>query len=244
MIEALNRIYKGKDAFVRQVSLFSICGIFGVLDFYFLADGIEVLNLFQIVFYLILWIIFSMYIIGYEVIFLNERQLPDIDLNPFRLAIKKPLIYILLLTIPLTAAKVSPKYVHVAFLVELLLAVPLTMIQAGYSYNYNEDEAYKLYENSSFKDYVVLFFKRVGLFALSYLIVSFIIFLIFFAAGVIIVLAYKGNIESVVVILTGNQFILTRLSNLIGGILLIYTLTISTLVWDYELIKTYEKTSG
>lgn len=240
--EGLSRIYKGKDAFSRQLALFSLCGILAILDLYFVSDGIESMNIIQIVLYSMMWLLFSMYIVGYEVLFLHERELPDLDCRPFKYIIKKPLIYFFLFTIPLIAAKFFPNYVSAAFLTEMLLAVPLTMVQAGYSYNFLEDEAYKFYENSSFKEYAILFLKRLGLFAVSYLIVSFVLFVLFFIFGFVAVIIYHGDVETIRLILSGNQFITEKLSNVFGDIFLMYLLTIATLIWDYELIKTYEKT--
>jgi len=238
--EGFNRLYSGKDALSRHLTLFSVCGIFAILSVYISTDGVETLNIFQAVLYGVLCILFSMYIVGYEVLFLNERELPDVDFRPFKLIIKTPLIYFFLFNFLLVAAKFFPDYIKAAFVTEMLLAVPLTMIQAGYSYNFSEEEAYKLYENSSFKNYAMLFFKRLALFLGAFLFVSFLIFILFFAVGAIVSLFLHGKSEEAVLFFTSNQFIIDKLSNILGNILLIYLLTIVTLVWDYELIKTYE----
>ena len=236
MREGLKCLYKGKDALSRQVALFSLCGIFGLVDIYYSINDFD--GVIPTILYVFLWIIFSMYIVGYEVIFLNERELPDINFRPFKLIVKKPLIYFLIFIIPMVIAKLFPEYVWAAFLTEMLLAVPITMIQAGYSYNFIEDEAYKLFENSSFWNYIKLFFKRILLFIGAYLAVSIVIFLIFFIIG--LVLTIKWDFEKVGLLISSNQYMIERLSNFFAGIFLVYVLTITTLVWDYELIKTYE----
>jgi len=241
ILEGINKIFHGNKAFERHLSLFSLCGIFGVLNVCYLSDGIEGLDSFQAICYTLLWIIFSVYIIGYEVLFLNERELPDVDFRPFNLIMKKPLIYFLLFVIPMSIVKFFPEYASAAFFVELLLAVPLTMIQAGYSYHFEEDESYKFFENSSFKDFFALVFKRLWLFMCSYIVVSLVVFVLFFIVGIIAVIAYKGNIENLIFNIISHRLIISKLSGIIGGVLLTYVLTISTLVWDYELIKTYEK---
>lgn len=240
MIEGLKCLYKGKDTFSRHLTLFSLCGIFGLLDVYVTIEGIETISPLLKTFYLFAWFLFSVYIVGYEVIFLHERELPDIDLRPFKLFFQKPLIFFLLFIIPMTFAKIFPDYLKVAFITEMLLAIPLTMIQSGFSYNYNNEEAYKLFDNPSLKNYISLFFKRLWVFLLAYIFVTVIVFLIFFLYGVILVLIHSGDMESVGLILSSAQFTITKLSNFLTGIMLIYLLTISTFVWDYELIKIYE----
>ena len=241
MLEGLKTLYSGKDAFSRQITLFSLCGIFGLIDVYVTVDGVETISLWGKILYLIGWFVFSIFIVGYEVLFLHERELPDIDFRPFNLFFQKPLIFFLLFVIPMTFAKIFPDYLRVAFITEMLLAIPLTMIQAGFSYNYNGDEAYKLFENPSMKHYIALFFKRIWVFLLAYIVVSLIVFFIFFVFGVCVAIIHKGDMEAVGMFLSSLQFVIGSLSNFLAGILLIYALTIATLVWDYELIKTYEK---
>ena len=241
MLEGIKRIYSGREVFSRHLTLFSLCGIFGLLDMCVTVEGIEGIDIFAKFLYLLAWFVFSVFIVGYEVVFLHERELPDIDFRPFQLFFQKPLILFLIFVIPMTFAKIFPEYLRVAFATEMLLAIPLTMIQSGYSYNYNSEEAYKLFEKPSIKHYIALFFKRIWVFIFAYILVSFIVFLIFFFYGTILAIIHSGDMETVGMILSSNQFMITKLSNFITGILLIYFLTISTLVWDYELIKTYEK---
>ena len=241
MLEGIRKIFGGKEALSRHITLFSLCGIFGLIDVCATVEGINSIGTLSKSLYLLSWFLFSVFIIGYEVMFLHERELPDINFKPFQLFFQKPLIFFLFFVIPMTLAKIFPDYLRVAFATEMLLAIPLTMIQSGYSYNYNSEEAYKLFDNPSIKHYIVLFFKRLWVFLLAYLLVSFIVFLIFFFYGTVIAIIHSGNMETVGMILSSNQFTITKLSNFITGILLIYFLTISTLVWDYELIKTYEK---
>ncbi len=241
MLEGIKRIYSGKESFSRHIALFSLCGILGLIDVCVTVDGVESLGILAKSLYILAWFIFSVFIIGYEVIFLHERELPDIDFRPFQLFFQKPLIFFLFFVVPMTFAKIFPDYLRVAFATEMLLAIPLTMIQSGFSYNYNSNEAYKLFENPSLKHYISLFFKRLWVFIFAYILVTFVVFIIFFMFGTFLAIVHRGNIESVGIMLSSMQFTITKLSNFLTGILLIYLLTISTLVWDYELIKTYEK---
>ena len=65
--------------------------------------------------------------------------------------------------------------------------------------------------------------------------------MIFFTAGLVIALIYHGDVNSIGLLISSWQSSIAKLSNFIAGISLMYFLTIGTLVWDYELIKTYER---
>ena len=91
MFEALNILYTGKDAINRQICLFSICGIIGLLNGY-LALGEQNLNevlLWQKILFGILILIFGLFLIGYETVFMHTRELPDINFDIFKIGIKK-----------------------------------------------------------------------------------------------------------------------------------------------------------
>ena len=237
MIEALKRIYSGKDAFSRHLTLFSICGIMGLVDVYVNTEGVNLTGLW---FYIIFCLLFALFITGFEIIFLKERELPDSDFRAFKLLLNKPMLFVALITSLIVLTKLFPQCAKLAFFIELILAVPMTLIQAGYSYNYNPDEAFSLFEKVSVKDYIVLLLKRAGLILLGYIIVSAIIFIIFFIVGIGIGISRRGDLQSVGLIISSLQFTVTKLSNFIAGIFLVYVLTITALVWDYELIKTFE----
>ena len=85
MLNGLKKIYSGEKAFERHISLFSICGIAGILNAYIaLANQglIDISNIQKICFTILL-IIFGMFFIGYETIFMHSREIPDIDSNSF-----------------------------------------------------------------------------------------------------------------------------------------------------------------
>ncbi len=239
--DGLRSLFKGKDSFSRQIMLFSICGTIGLLDVYLSIMEPNNLNIYSQIIFGGIWVLFGMFVMGYEVVFLHERELPDIDFRPLKILLKKPLVYFLLFIIPLSLVKLFPQYMKIAFILEMLLAVPLTMIQAGFSYNYSNSETFKLFEDAKLKDFVVLFFKRIGLIILGYLFVSIVVFILFFILGFVIAVVLRGNSDSLILLLSSQQFIIVKLSNFISGILLIYVLTNATLLWDYDLIKTYER---
>ena len=65
--------------------------------------------------------------------------------------------------------------------------------------------------------------------------------MIFFIAGMMLALLYRGDMNSIALLLSSQQFAISRLSGLIAGVLLVYVLTLGCMAWDYELIKTYER---
>lgn len=243
--EAFNKLFKGENAFSRHLSLFSLCGIIGLYDSYVLNNGLESLDIIQKTGYTIVWILYSLYFVGYETIFMHERNLPEIDLNPLKRIFNKPLLIVVGVSILLLTAKILPEYLGVAFILEILLAVPLTAIQAGFSYNYNSDDVWNYVKRFSLNDYFSLLFKRILFFICTYILVSAIIFVIFFVFGFVIgfggVAFHLFEAADVSLMIGSLQAIITKLSNYISGILFVYLLSITCLVWDYELIRMKER---
>ena len=243
--EAFNKLYKGEEAFSRHLSLFSLCGIVGLYDAYVLNSGIDSLSIYGTIGYAIIWILYSMYFIGYETIFLHERNIPEIDLRSFKIVLNKPLMFIFAISLLTLTAKFFPQYLGMAFLLELLLAVPLTAVQAGFSYNYNTDNVLPFVKSFSLNEYFSLLFKRILFFICAYVLVSVIIFIIFFVVGFVIgfggVYLQMFEAADVSLMIGSLQVIITKLSNYISGILFVYILSITCLVWDYELIKMKER---
>lgn len=243
--EAFKKIYSGDDnSFSRHLALFSICGIIGLFDAYVITNGIKSISLYETIGYAFAWIVFSLFFIGYETIFLHDRNIPEVDFNSLKIVFNKPLMLIFAVSLLTLTAKFAPQYLGIAFLAELLLAVPLTAIQAGYSYNYNTDDVLPFVKSFSIGEYFSLLFKRILFFICSYIIVSVIIFIVFFIVGFIIGftgVAFFGHEISDLVLTAGAfQNIIAKLSNYLAEILFVYILSISCLVWDYELIKTKE----
>ena len=74
----------------------------------------------------------------------------------------------------------------------------------------------------------------------AYMIAIFVIFALFFTLGFIIAILYKGDAASIGFMISSHQVVIGKLSNFITTILFTYTITISSLVWDYEIIKINE----
>ena len=45
MLEGLKKLYSGKEAFSRHLTLFSICGIAGLVDVYVTLEGMNSISL-------------------------------------------------------------------------------------------------------------------------------------------------------------------------------------------------------
>ena len=243
--EAFKKIYSGEDVSSRHLALFSLCGIVGLYDAYILNSGIDSIGLYEKIGYASVWILYSIYFVGYETIFLHERKLPEIDTNSFKIVCNKPLMLVVGISILMLIAKFLPEFVGITFILELLLAVPLTAIQAGYSFNYNSDNVLPFVKLFSIGDYIMLMLKRILFFTCAYIFVSTVIFIIFFVVGFIIgfsgVSLHLIDASDISMIVSSYQVIITKLSNYISGILFVYVLSIICLVWDYELIKMKER---
>lgn len=239
MIEGLKSLFSGDDVFHRQLTLFSICGIVGLFEA-FVNSGAATSPL-QKAAYIVVAILFALFYTGYETIFMHERELPDIDMRAIKLVFTKILFFIFLVGIPLFYLKFFMNKWQIAFALEMFLAVPLTMLQAGFSYNYQNSNAVNFLKKLNLNDYIILFFKRLLVLICGYLLVFAIVFVIFFIAGMMLALLYRGDMNSIALLLSSQQFAISRLSGLIAGVLLVYVLTLGCMAWDYELIKTYER---
>ena len=97
----------------------------------------------------------------------------------------------------------------------------------------------------SLNDYFSLLFKRILFFICTYVFVSLFIFIIFFVFGFVFgfggVALHLFEAADVGLMIGSLQAIITKLSNYVSGILFVYLLSITCLVWDYELIKMKER---
>ena len=181
-----------------------------------------------------------MFFIGYETLFMHKREIPDIDMQSFKLALKKIPFIIFIIGIPFLLISLFTKYQYIAFCIETLIAIPLTMLQAGFSYNFNNEEAGLMFKKFGVYEYFMLLVKRLWVVILSHIVTFTLIFLIFFIIGVAIAFSYKGDPNAIALTISAQQTTILKLSNFLASILLVYTMSISILVWDYELLKTYE----
>lgn len=244
MLEGFKSLYCGKNAFERQIMLFSVCGILGLFSAFigFEKQGLaEVTQLHKYV-YFALWIIFAFFLTGYETLFLHERHIPEIDMRSFKIVFNRILFFVFFVSVPLAVVSFKfPAYTSAAFAVEILLSIPLTMIQAGYSYNFQDSDAGMFFAKLKVKEYFILMLKRLWIICLAYIITFSFVFLLFSVIVLVIAMVYKGDVNTISLAISSQQLVIAKLSSLIAGVVLLYALTVGTLVWDYELIKTFEK---
>ncbi len=242
MLNGLKRLYTGKNTLPRQISLFSICGIAGLLNGYFALEtqGLTEAGIAQKVIFAVFLIIFALFFTGFETLFMHDRELPDIDMRSFKLALRKIPFLIFLAGLPFLILSLFTKYQYAAFCIETIISIPLTMLQAGFSYNYRNNDAGILFRKFRVKEYFMLLIKRLWVVIVSHIVTFAFIFIIFFIIGIVLAIYFKGDINSITLTISAQQTAVAKLSNYITSILLIYTLSIGVLVWDYEMLKTYE----
>ncbi len=239
MIEGFTNLFTTKDAFPRGLTLFSICGIVGLLQGYIALGETDAIWKYSLA---VISIIFTFFLTGYEILFMNERKIPDIDMRSIKLFKNKIPIIVFLVCIPLSLISLfAPHYQHKAFCIEAILAVPLTMLQAGFSYNFSDKDWAKIFKRFKITDYISLFLKRIWIIILAYATTFTAIFCLFFIIGFIMALMYRGDLTEIGLIISSKEYAIKTIATFMTGILMVYTLTIGTLIWDYELIKTYER---
>ncbi len=239
MYEGFTRLFTGKDSLPRQITLFSICGIVGLFHGYIALGAADIL--WKYIFAAVS-ILFTMFLTGYEILFMKERKVPDIDMRSLKLFQYKIPLAVFLICIPLTLVSLfAPHCKNQAFLIETILAVPLTMIQAGFCYNFNDSDWNMLFQKFKLTDYALLFLKRIWIIILAYIITFSVIFCTFFIIGFAAAITYKGDLTAIGFMISSRDYAIKAISTYMTGVLTVYTLTIGTLIWDYELIKTYER---
>lgn len=243
MLEGIKRVFSGKDVLERQISLFSVCGIAGLINGYFALNSQSMGEMSIALKFVLtaLLVIFALFFTGYEIIFLKERQLPEIDMRSFKIAFNKIPFIVFLIGVPILITSLFTKYSILVFCAEALLTIPMTMAQAGFSYNYDNQDFNLLFKNFKLKDYFVLLLKWLLVLCICYLITLFVIFVIFLFAGIVLIVKYHADSNAIALLIMSNQIAISKLANYLTGIILIYLLSIGSLAWDYEVIKTYEK---
>ena len=237
MIQGLKILYK--KSFERRLTLFSICGIVGLFNGYLNNEQIDSneITLINKILFCLLFILFTYVYTGLEIQFLRERKFPDLNIETFKIMTNKIPFFVFLFSVPILICNIFTNFSKIAFIIEAILAVPLTIIQSGFSYHLDNNDATMLFKNFKVTQYISLFFKRIWLIVTAYITTGGLVFSIFFIIGIILVSTSDIDILTIV----SNKTIITKLSNYVSEIILVYTLALATFVWDYELIKTCEK---
>lgn len=166
-------------------------------------------------------------------------------MSSFRAALRKiPLIVFAIGLIFLLVTDFNASYQYFLLSLEIIIGVPLTMFQAGYAQNYKDNDYKKYFQKFRVKEYFFLLIKRIWVIFSCYVTALMTTFFIFIIVGFIMAavnIAKGGDLASVILLITSNQTALAKLSTYISTVLLIYLLSVGVLVWDYELISTYER---
>ena len=242
MLSAVRILFSGKEFLDKQLCLFSVCGLLGLMTGYLALwqENYIELTLFQKILFIVLVAIFELFVVGYEVLFLQKRELPDINIEVFKVATKKIPLIVWGVSFIFHLLSAFSKYTYFSACALIVLGIPLTMALAGFSYEFSTDKVINVFKNLKLKDYLLLLLKRIWVVIASYLLVFCVVFVISVIFGVIIGFQLKGDVSALAFWISSHQQVIAKLSVFLMSILLSYSMFLGTLAWDYELIKTYE----
>ncbi len=243
MFEGLKRVFSGKDVLARQISLFSVCGIAGLINGHFALSSSGIVNSalsIKIIFSLLL-VLFYLFFTGYKVLFLREGELPDIDMRAIKLAFKKIPFIVFLISAGILSLNLYTHLAVLTFLVEVLFVVPIAMMLTGFSYNYENKDAGLLFQKFSAKDYLMLLIKWLIVITACYALTLLIVVAIAVAAGIVYAIMTGIDASEFINLVSMNKLMLAMFANYVTGIVFTYILTIGILTWNYEVLKTAEK---
>ena len=242
MLNAVKILFSGKGVLDKQLCLFSVCGLFGLIAGYLALwqENYIELTLLQKLMFMSAVAIYVLFVVGYEVLFLQKRELPNFDMDIFKVATKKILLIVFGVSFIFNLLSVFSKYTYFSTCASIVLGIPLTMILAGFSYEFSVDKVIDVFKNIKLKDYLLLLLKRIWVVIASYLLTFVVVFLISIFFGIFIGFHLKGDMSSWAFWISSHQQVIAKLAAFLMSILLSYSMFLGTLAWDYELIKTYE----
>ena len=242
MLNAVKILFSGKGVLDKQLCLFSVCGLFGLIAGYLALwqENYIELTLLQKLMFLSAVAVYALFVVGYEVLFLQKRELPDFDMEIFRVATKKIPLIVFGVSFIFNLLSVFSKYEYFSTCASIVVRIPLTMVLAGFSYEFSGDKVIDVFKNIKIKDYLLLLLKRIWVVIVSYLLTFVVVFLISGFFGIIIGFHLKGDVSALAFWISSHQQVIAKLAAFLMSILLSYSMFLGTLTWDYELIKTYE----
>ena len=242
MLNAMKILFNSKDFLDKQLCLFSICGTLGLVTGYLALwqESYVELDIIQKILFVLLVAVFELFVIGYEVLFLNKRELPNIDMEIFKVATKKTPLIIWGISLIFHLLGVFTKYTYLSACALIILGIPLTMALAGFSYDFSENKIADVFKNIKLKDYLLLLLKRIWVVIIGYLFTLAVIFIIGVSVGIIFGFQLNGDISAWALLISSHQQIIAKLGVFFMSILLSYSMFLGLLACDYELIKTYE----
>ena len=86
MLNAVKILFSGKGVLDKQLCLFSVCGLFGLIAGYLALwqENYIELTLLQKLMFMSAVAIYVLFVVGYEVLFLQKRELPNFDMDIFK----------------------------------------------------------------------------------------------------------------------------------------------------------------
>ena len=241
--EGIKKTFSGTDVLARHITLFSVCGIAALAEIFigFAKQDLTVITIKQKVICSLIILLFTLFFTGYEVLFMKEREIPDIDMKVFKIFSNKIMFFVFFINAIITAMSIWTNFEYPLFISGFLLIVPLTMLQTGFSYNFDECGAFEFLKKFNLKDYIILSLKALWVFLVCNLVALGIVFVIILIALLIYLLVNHAEMLSAFMNIISHQIIITKLFYYLNGIVLTYVLTLGNLAWDYELIRTFEK---
>ena len=242
MNKALKILFSGDKVIEKQICLFAVCGIGGLIISYFVLFLEDYLELTPLLFGVLgaCFYLFYLFITSIEIEFLHKRELPNIGINNLKIMFTKTPLLVSLVCIPILILAYYFKHVYTATVIELLLSIPLTMIIAAYSYNLQNKDNFIIFHKFKVKDYFFLLLKKIFVVILTHFATFVTLSCICFATFLIILGINKLDFVLVSNMFAGTYTMLSKLTIFINTILFTYISTNLSLVWDYELLKTYE----
>lgn len=242
MLNAIKIMFSGKDFIDKQLCLFSICGLLGLGTGYLALwqENYVEISLLQKILFVAMIMVFELFCVGYEILFLHKRELPEINIEIFRVATKKIPLIVWGITLIFHILGVFTKYTYFSSCALIILAIPLTIALAGYSYKYSGEKVSDVFKNTKLKDYLMLLLKRIWVVVVGYLFALAVVFVIGVTVGIVLGFQLKGDVSAWAMFVSSHQQMIAKLGVFLMAIALSYSMFCGLLAWDYELIKTYE----
>lgn len=242
MLNAIKIMFSGKGFLDKQLCLFSILGLLGLETGYLALwqENYVEISLLQKILFVAMIAIFELFCVGYEILFLHKRELPEINMEIFHVATKKIPLIVWGISLIFHVLGVFTRYTYFSTCALIILAIPLTIAIAGYSYDFSGEKVADVFKNIKLKDCLMLLLKRIWVVVVGYLFALAIVFVIGVTVGIIFGFQLKGDISAWTMLVSSHQQMIAKLGVFLMAIMLSYSMFCGMLAWDYELIKTYE----
>lgn len=234
---SLQRIFLGKNIITKHISLFALCGISGILEVYLLMNKFT----FPVgVLFAGIIIFLELYFTGYETLFMQKRELPEFDMLPLKIALKKLPLFVFLVSLLFLGLSFVPDKYSVIFTLGILVSIPLSILQAGFSYNFENKDAFEFIQKFSGKDYFILFLKKIVIIFLCDAMIFVLMLAAIIVFGIAYALLHGGNVTQLLSLILSHHDASVKLVAYVFGVLMSYIVFCGFLAWDYELIKMKE----